>query len=630
MCGICGILGRAGSVADMRSTVTRMMALLAHRGPDGEGLVETPHAVLGHRRLAIIDLELGAQPMTAGDGRHILIFNGEIYNYIELRDALIAEGVGFKTASDTEVLLQMLIRHGAAALPRLNGMYAFAFADRETGDWLLARDPFGVKPLYYAALDGAIAFASEIKALFAHPAIRPDMDWAGLQEYLTFQFCLYDKTLFKGVKKIEPGCYLKGRGGTLEQIVRYWDTRYQVDEDHTETYFVERTRALLEDSARLQIRSDVPLGAHLSGGLDSTAVAAAAKRRIAAPVKAFHGKFAEGTRYDESRYARIAAEASGCELVEITITPEQFVEDLPALMRAMDEPVAGPGLFPQYRVSKLAREHVKVVLGGQGGDEVFGGYARYLIGYLEQALKGAIFETQEEGQHVVTLSSIIPNLPVLKEYRPLLQQFWRDGLFGDMDARYFRLIDRSPDLQHLLSGDARARFDRQAVFEEFRRLFNHPDTRSYVNKMTHFDIKTLLPALLHIEDRVSMAVSLESRVPLLDTRIVDLVTSMPPQIKFHGGRTKHVFRNAIAGLIPDAILHRKDKMGFPVPLSEWVQRSPVRDFVLDILLSRRSRERGLFDPGALERLVDNEAAFGRQLWGVLCIELWHRQFIDRS
>ncbi|MCC7487976.1 MAG: asparagine synthase (glutamine-hydrolyzing) [Burkholderiales bacterium] len=627
MCGICGILGRSNDAAG--ATVANMMAVLAHRGPDGEGLARTPHGVFGHRRLAIIDLETGAQPMLSNDGRRVLTFNGEIYNYLELRAALEREGAVFRTASDTEVLLEMLIRRGPAALAELNGMYAFAFADRDTGEWLLARDPFGVKPLYYAALPGEVVFASEIKGLFVHPGVRREPEWAGLQEYLTLQFCLYDRTLFRGVRRIEPGCYLRGCGGEIRETVRYWDTHYKVDEHHTEAYFVERLRELLEDSARLQIRSDVPLGAHLSGGLDSSAVAAAAARRIGTRAQAFHGRFAEGSRYDESGYARIAASATGCELHEVTITAREFVEDMPRIVRALDEPVAGPGVFPQYRVSRLARSHVKVVLGGQGGDEIFGGYARYLIGYLEQALKGAIFETQEEGRHVVTLASIVPNLPVLREYRPLLQHFWRDGLFDDMDARYFRLIDRSPDLSRLLSQDARARFDRGAVFDEFRRLFNHPDTLSYVNKMTHFDVKTLLPALLHIEDRVSMAVSLESRVPLLDTRIVDLVTGMPPQIKFHGGRTKHVFRNAIAGLVPDAILNRKDKMGFPVPLNEWMRGPPVREFVSDVLLARASRERGLFDPAAVARLIDTEAAFGRQLWGVLNLELWHREFIDR-
>jgi asparagine synthase (glutamine-hydrolysing) len=294
----------------------------------------------------------------------------------------------------------------------------------------------------------------------------------------------------------------------------------------------------------------------------------------------------------------------------------------------MDEPVAGPGLFPQYRVSAMAATQVKVVLGGQGGDEIFGGYARYLVGYLEQALKGAIFETQEEGRHIVTLASIIPNLALLREYQPLMQQFWRDGLFEAMDARYFRLIDRSPDLHQILSPEAAARFDRGAVFERFQRTFNHPDTRSYLNKMTHFDMKTLLPALLHVEDRVSMAVSLESRVPLLDTRIVDLVTSMPPAIKFRGGRTKHALRQAVSGHIPEVVLRRKDKMGFPVPLSQWMRAGPVREFVADTLLSRRSRDRGIFNRAALERLIDREAAFGRQLWGVLCLELWHTSFID--
>jgi asparagine synthase (glutamine-hydrolysing) len=295
----------------------------------------------------------------------------------------------------------------------------------------------------------------------------------------------------------------------------------------------------------------------------------------------------------------------------------------------MDEPVAGPGLFPQYRVSMTAGRHVKVVLGGQGGDEVFGGYARYMVGYLEQALKGAIFETQEEWRHVVTLASIIPNLPILRQYHPMMQQFWKDGLFDPMDARYFRLIDRSPDIEHLLTGDALARFDREVVYEDFQRTFNHPDTQSYFNKMTHFDIKTLLPALLHVEDRVSMAVSLESRVPLLDTRIVSLVASMPPAVKFQAGRAKHILKNAVADLVPSAILHRKDKMGFPVPLKEWVQRGPVREFVCDILLDNKTRERGLFERASLEQLIRSETAFGRQLWGILCLELWHRQFIDQ-
>jgi asparagine synthase (glutamine-hydrolysing) len=294
----------------------------------------------------------------------------------------------------------------------------------------------------------------------------------------------------------------------------------------------------------------------------------------------------------------------------------------------MDEPVAGPGLFPQFMVSRLARRHVKVALGGQGGDEVFGGYARYLVAYLEQALKGAIFETNEEAEHIVSLQSILPNLPSLRAYGPMIQQFWRADVFEPMDRRYFRLVDRSGGALSLLNPDFRESYDREAIFRDFQDVFNHPDTRSYYNKMTHFDMVTGLPALLQVEDRVSMAASFESRVPLLDHRIADLVCRMPPRMKFKGGELKYLLKRAARHLLPPRILARKDKMGFPVPLHLWA-RGRSRDFFGDILLSQRCRERGLFNGNEVERLMDYELAFGRRLWGLLNLELWFREFIDR-
>lgn len=547
-----------------------------------------------------------------------------------MRNKLSQQGVRFRTSSDTEVLLQMLIHYGKDALQELNGMFAFAFYDSETDRWLLGRDPFGIKPLYYSVLDHEIVFASEIKALFVHPDIKPSRNWSGVQHYLTFQLTLADETMFQNIQKIEPGCFIEGKGGVVSKITRYWDTNYEIDEHHTEDYFKDRLVTLLEDSARLQIRSDVPVGAYLSGGIDSSTIASMAAECLGSEMPVFTGKFSESKAYDESHFARMVAEDIGAQIFEVIPTELEFVESLPKLIYALDEPVAGPGVFPQYIVSRLASDHVKVVLGGQGGDEIFGGYARYLVGYLEQALKGAIFETQEEGKHVVTLASIIPNLPVLQQYHPLMQQFWKDGLFGEMDARYFQLIDRSPDIFDLLTPDTLASFDKEKVFCDFQRVFNHPDTKSYVNKMTHFDLKTLLPALLQVEDRMSMAVSLESRVPLLDTRIVDLVTSMPPQMKFQGGKTKHTLKQAVQNLLPKDVVQRKDKMGFPVPLKEWMQGGVVREFVCDTLLSDTCKNRGIFNPDSIESLIDNEGAFGRQLWGVLCLELWHRQFIDQS
>jgi asparagine synthase (glutamine-hydrolysing) len=629
MCGIAGILTSNRPLEDRKAVLDAMLMRIAHRGPDGEGRIHHPaQAMLGHRRLAIIDLEHGQQPMCSSDGRFTLVYNGEIYNYLELRESMVRKGAQFDTLSDTEVLLQLLIHEGAEAVSRLNGMFAFMFHDRKDNTWIAARDPFGIKPFYYASTLDEFVFASEIKALLAHPEVKAQRDEIGLEQYLTFQFCLEERTLFKGVRKLKPGFLLQGRGAEIRQEKCYWDTNYNIDQYHTEEYFNDRLRALMEDSVKLQIRSDVPLGGYVSGGIDSSLICTLAAQNLEAPLMMFHGRFSEGPEYDESAYAQaVAKEISGvyCEIVP---TAADFVADLPALIYALDEPLAGPGLFPQYCVSKLAKQHVKVVLGGQGGDEIFGGYARYLVGYLEQALKGAIFETNEEGRHLVTLESIIPQLPMLKEYRPLLSQFLSRGLFEDMDARYFHMIDRSQDLEQILDTDLQVRFDRQRVFESFQSVFNHPDTLSYINKMTHFDQKALLPSLLQVEDRVSMAVSLESRVPLLDTRIVDLVTTMPPPLKFKGGRPKHILKKAVGKLLPRSVLARKDKMGFPVPLREWMQSGPVRDFVGDILLSQRSRERGVFRPSALEAMLSRQGVGSRQLWGALSLELWHRSFMD--
>jgi len=629
MCGICGIIENQSSQKPERETIVRkMMDRMIHRGPDDKGLYIGPGISLGHRRLAIIDVEHGRQPMSTSDGRYTLVFNGEIYNYIELRKSLIASGVSFKTSSDTEVLLQMLIHKGPKCLNELNGMFAFALFDNKNSKWILARDPFGIKPLYYIALKDKIVFASEIKALLEHPDVNAEVDSESVQQYLTFQFCLGERTLFRKIQKLAPGSYITGTGEKVEKISQYWRMKFHMDDNNNEEYFANHLSSLIKDSVHLQLRSDVPLGAYLSGGLDSSTVAAIAAEYIGPGMKTFHGFFPDGTDYDESNFARVAAESFQAELLTIGLSPQQFIEDMPALICAMDEPAAGPGIFPQYRVSKMAAGHVKVVLGGQGGDELFGGYARYLLGYLEQALKGAIFETQEEGKHIVTLSSIIPNLPILKSYQPLMRYFWQDGLFEDMAARYFRLINRNSNIESLLTEDAAAQFDNPAVFAEFQKVFNHPDTKSYVNKMIHFDLKEFLPSLLQVEDRVSMAVSIESRIPLLDVRIAELMCSMPPKIKFKGGKSKSILKKAIKKWIPDSIFKRKDKMGFPVPLTNWISKEPVRGFFHDTLLSKASRQRGLFNPVELEKLIHRETNFGRQLWGALCLELWHQQFID--
>jgi asparagine synthase (glutamine-hydrolysing) len=625
MCGFVGILNLNAQAVEL-PTLARMARVIRHRGPDDHGSFVHGPVGLYHQRLSIIDLATGQQPITS-DGVTV-VFNGEIYNYLELRAGLKHRGHAFRTDSDTEVLLRMYLEHGPDFVRQLNGMFAFLLYDRRTHQLVAARDHLGIKPLYTYVDGERMLFASEIKALLAHPAVRAEVDMDAMRDYVTFQFVLGERTMFQRVRKLLPGHYqvIDCANGHV-RTTRFWEPRFSVDTHHSEEYFVDTLRGLLEDSVRLQLRSDVPVGAHLSGGLDSSIVTGLAATSYGHRLRTFTGRFGEGAEYDESPFAREVSRAYATEQHEVLCTAADMVELLPTLVFHMDEPAAGPGLFPQYMVSLRAAQHVKVVLGGQGGDEIFGGYARYLVAYLEQALKGAIFETAEEGKHIVSLRSIVPHLPSLRAYGPMIQQFWGQGLFEPMDRRYFQLIDRSGGMLNLFSTDFRASYKTAEMFARFQAVFNHPDTQSYYNKMTHFDLVASLPALLQVEDRVSMAVSLESRVPLLDYRLVDLVTSMPPAMKFKGGELKYVLKKATKDLVPLKVRARKDKMGFPVPLHLWA-RGPAREFIREVLLSPTARTRGLLRPKALERLLQQERAFGRRVWGLLNLELWLREFID--
>jgi asparagine synthase (glutamine-hydrolysing) len=627
MCGVAGAVNLTGGAVPPE-LVERMGAVLEHRGPDDAGLYAEDNVGFCHRRLSIIDLTSGHQPMTFDD--HTIVYNGELYNYLELRAELQAKGHGFRTSSDTEVILRAYQEYGADCVTRFNGMFAFLLHDRRRHLLFTARDHFGIKPLYFCRTATHLLFASEVKALLQHPEVTAARDFDALREYLTFQFVLGDRTLFQGIRKLPPGHYqvVDLADGAI-RTVRYWEPSFRVDPYHTEEYFVTELRRLLTDAVALQMRSDVPVGTYLSGGLDSSIISILAAGHVPGGLKCFNGSFREGPEFDESAYAREVAAACRAELLEIVPGEDEFVELMPRLVYHMDEPGAGPGLFPQYVVARSAARHVKVCLGGQGGDEIFGGYARYLVAYLEQALKGAIFETNEEAEHIVSLKSIVPHLPSLRQYSPMLKEFWGEGVFEPMDRRYFRLVDRSGGDPQLLSEDFRACFDRDDLFARFQTVFNHPDTRSYYNKMTHFDLVTGLPALLQVEDRMSMAVSLESRVPFLDPRIVTLVTSMPPRMKFKGGAMKYILKEAVGDILPPSILHRKEKMGFPVPLHLWA-RGRAHEFFADTLLSRRSRDRGLIDCTEVERLMQDEAPFSRRLWGLLNVELWHRQFLDAA
>jgi asparagine synthase (glutamine-hydrolysing) len=627
MCGIAGISHFDRDRGVDRAALAAMGRALRHRGPDDEGVHVSRNTGLVHQRLSIIDLSAaGHQPMPTDDRRYWIVYNGEIYNYLELRQELIARGHRFSSHSDTEVILRLYQEFGPDAVQRLNGMFAFAIFDEQERTLFAARDHFGVKPFLYIHDGESFAFASETKALFASGLVQPRLNREALADYFTFQFTIGDKTLFEGVRKLLPGHHLLLRADGSLRITKYWDLDFTVDTHHTPEYFEHQLLRLVEDSVRIQLRSDVPVGAHLSGGLDSSTVASLAASLLDTPLHVFTGAFAEGPQYDETRYAKAVAEKTGAIHHVVYPTADEFVDVMPRLLYHMDEPLAGPGLFPQYCVSKLAQQHVKVVLGGQGGDELFAGYTRYLIAYLEECIRGGIEGTQEDHKYVVTFDSILPNLQQLGGYQPLLKHFWKDGLFESPERRYFRLIDRSGDVRNLIEPDVMpAGYD---VFEGYAELFNESGTGSYINRMTRFDLKTLLPALLHVEDRTSMAVSLESRVPLLDRRIAELVASMPPMVKYKGGRSKHIFREVVQHLVPQQILDRRDKMGFPVPLSEWYRAGHVRDFVHDTLTSTAAVSRGLLRREHVDALLDAEQPYGRGLWGLLSLELWMQAFFD--
>jgi asparagine synthase (glutamine-hydrolysing) len=345
-------------------------------------------------------------------------------------------------------------------------------------------------------------------------------------------------------------------------------------------------------------------------------------------MKAFTGRFPEDERYDESGYARELADWRGLDLGVVDIDVNDFLASIEKVVYHLDYPAAGPGSFPQYMVSQAAARESKVILGGQGGDEVFGGYTRYLIAYFEQCIKAAIDGTTHRGNFVVTYESIIPNLVSLQGYKPLLKEFWSEGLFEHLDARYFRLINRAPHLSGEVDFEALGDY---SPFTTFQGIFNGHNVghESYFDKMTHFDFKTLLPALLQVEDRVSMAHGLESRVPLLDHELVELAATIPADVKFKDGTMKHVFKQATRSLVPDAIAERKDKMGFPVPLHEWFG-GPARDFVSDVFSSSEARGREHFDNRKVLAGLEKENRFGRQTWGLLSLELWQRLFHDRE
>lgn len=629
MCGISGQFNiKLKSIAGLENRLRAMNKIQTHRGPDGEGiwLHRNRHIGFAHRRLSIIDLETGNQPMIDNYG-NVICFNGEIYNYLELRDKL-KRYYQFKTTSDTEVILAAYQKWGPDCVNHLRGMFAFAIWNEKQNLLFCARDRFGIKPFYYTLINNEFIFASEPKAILPFlSGIETDLD--ALKDYFIFQFCLGEKTLFKGIKQLLPAHFLVIKNGVVK-TKKYWEVNYNLDWRHTKKYFQDRLKELLNESIKIHLRSDVPVGSYLSGGIDSSLIVGLARKLLKnEEIKAFNGKFSLSQEYDESVYARLVANKNNLKLYEIDIASNDFIKNIKRIIYYLDYPVAGPGAFPQYFVSQLVSQHVKVVLGGQGGDEIFGGYVRYLLAYFEQCIKGAIEGSANSGKFVVTYESIIPNLAVLSNYKPLMQEFWSNGLFEERDRRYFKLINRGNDLTDVINWQM---FEPYSSFGIFKEIFwsKNIEKESYFDSMTHFDFKTLLPALLHVEDRMSMAHGVESRVPFLDHPLIEFVATIPANIKFENGNLKNLLKLTFKNILPKEILKRKDKKGFPVPLSEWLQ-GDLRDFINDIFSSKKAREREYLKPKFdINKISDKGGKFSRTLWGLLSLELWQQEFHDRE
>ena len=556
--------------------------------------------------------------------KNSITYNGEIYNYIELRNNL--NDYPFKTQSDTETILASYEKWGQDCINYFDGMFAFAIWDEKKKTLFCARDPFGIKPFYYTLVDNVFYFSSEIKALLPFIRdIKTDMD--SLQEYLTFQFTLGEKTLFSGIRQLMPGHKLEIKDGVIN-IEKYWEVFYDIDWGHTESYFIEKLEHLLNKSSALHMRSDTPVGSYLSGGIDSGIIASMASKFSDYQIMSFCGRFPIGDKYDESMYAKSIANKNNLDLKIIDIDHNDFINNINKVIYHLDSPVAGPGSFSQFMVSKFAAKHRKTVLGGQGGDEIFGGYARYLIAYFEQCIKAAIDGNLDSGNFVVTYKSIIPNLEALRSYKPLIKSFWSNGLFESMDKRYYSLINRSDTLADQINWKE---FN-GSTFDSFVNIFYGENVghQSYLDLMTHFDFKTLLPALLQVEDRVSMAHGLESRVPFLNKELVSFAATIPSNIKFKNGSLKSLLVNSSKKYLPKAVVNRRDKMGFPTPFKVW-SSNELSELIGDTFSSKNASERPYLKNKSILNTKDvsgKEFEFGRGLWGLFCLEIWQQEFHD--
>jgi asparagine synthase (glutamine-hydrolysing) len=627
MCGICGKIYIDTNRAVTKQELKKMSDTLVHRGPDGEGFWIDHNIGLAHRRLAIIDLRTVAdQPMNNEDGSIWITFNGEIYNYKDLRKELENQGHIFKTNSDTEVIVHAYEQYGRQCLERLRGMFAFGIWDLRTRTLFLARDRVGKKPLFYYSGHDRFVFGSEIKAILADPDIPANPDPVGLDHYLALQYIPSPLTAFQGIRKLPPGHWLEVHDGCV-RVGRYWKLHYTPKRKITLPDAITELRWHLAEAVRLRLMSDVPLGAFLSGGIDSSAVIAYMAQEMNHPVRTFAVGFKEAT-FDERPFARLAADCFGTNHMELLVTA-QVADMLPLLIWHYDEPFGDSSALPSYAIAGLTRQHVTVVLNGDGGDENFAGYDRYIMDrlarhgdrlplWIRQKMASAIQQFPESWRRHQPLRKVARIMTAMAKVPERRYARWgRNSAFDDRRTLYTEAFQETVE-----------KSDPEGVFAD---VFAQTDAEDCVDAALDTDVNLYLADDLLVKmDRATMAHSLETRSPFLDHVLMEFVASLPSTFKLSGKHKKHILKAALRGLIPDSILNRP-KMGFSVPLAHWF-RGELRTIAHDTLLSPRALQRGYFKPQVITTML---AEHGKQqrdhaedLWNLLVLELWHRTFID--
>ena len=663
MCGIVGIWMRDGASPVAVESLRAMNATLRHRGPDGSGEFLRAPVGLAMRRLSIIDLTTGDQPIANEDGSIQVVYNGEMYNYPALRGQLESRGHVFRTRSDTETIVHAYEEWGEAFLERLNGMFAFALWDERTQTLLVARDRTGIKPLYYTTTPRALLFASELKALRAHPDVVPALDLRALSYFLSLEYVPSPLSILQGVHKLRPGHFLRARAGEVTDI-RYWDidlgrgeralrsdpassppqgegwgdggsmrsrgasngskARSAQDGISLPAQFLETLRQAVGG----EMLSDVPVGVLLSGGLDSSAIAALMAERAHEPVPSFSIAFSDKS-FDESAHARHVAAHLGTQHHELTLTPAMMLDLIPQLGAHLDEPFADPSVIPTYLVARFAREHVKVVLGGDGGDEMLAGYST-LQAHRVAPMYRALPAWFRQG----VVEPIVRRLPASSDYlaldfklsrfvrgadRPaaVQHQMWTGALFGATKASVL-----APDIRTEIGDDGFGAF--------VQRIAQDSGAHDPINRILYQDMKLYLEGdILTKVDRASMAVSLETRVPFLNAGVIDFLQAVPLRWKLRGLTRKYLLRRAMASQLPSEIIRRK-KQGFTVPVARWIN-GELHDFTRALLDPRRLRQQGLFDPAGVQRLLDEHGArranHAKSLWTLLMFQLWHENWM---